>query len=47
MRVAELAFHSLLPTEGGIGFKFYDVLRDERKMAGIFEAFVRNFYRHN
>lgn len=47
MRVAELAFHSLLPTEGGTGFKFYDVLRDERKMAVIFEAFVRNFYRHN
>ena len=45
MRVAELAFHSLVPTEGGRNFKFHDVLRDERKMAVIFEAFVRNFYR--
>lgn len=45
MHVAELAFHSLLPTETGTGFKFHDVLRDERKMAVIFEAFVRNFYR--
>lgn len=45
MRVAELAFHSLLPTEGGTDFKFHDVLRNERKMAVIFEAFVRNFYR--
>lgn len=45
MRVAELAFHSLLPTKEGTGFQFHDVLRDERKMAGVFEAFVRNFYR--
>lgn len=45
MRVAELAFHSLLPTEDGKRFKFHDVLRDERKMAAVFEAFVRNFYR--
>lgn len=45
MRVAELAFHSLLPARGGTGFRFYDVLRDERKMASVFEAFVRNFYR--
>jgi 5-methylcytosine-specific restriction enzyme subunit McrC len=45
MRVAELVFHSLVPTQGGTDFKFHDVLRDERKMAGVFEAFVRNFYR--
>ncbi|TGT11495.1 restriction endonuclease, partial [Mesorhizobium sp. M8A.F.Ca.ET.213.01.1.1] len=45
MRVAELAFHSLLPTEDGKRFKFHDVLRDERKMAAVFEAFIRNFYR--
>lgn len=45
MRVAELAFHSLLPTEGGKDYKFHNVLRDERKMAAVFEAFVRNFYR--
>jgi 5-methylcytosine-specific restriction enzyme subunit McrC len=45
MRVAELAFHSLLPAQGGSGFKFNDIMRDERKMAAVFEAFVRNFYR--
>src|SRR5207237_3898447 len=26
-------------------FRFVDVLRDERKMAHVFEDFVRNFYR--
>jgi len=45
LRVAELAFDTLLPDPGGDGFRFVDVLRDERKMAGVFEAFVRNFYR--
>lgn len=46
MRVAELAFDSLLPTPGGTGYQFHDVMRDERKMATVFEAFVRNFYRN-
>jgi 5-methylcytosine-specific restriction enzyme subunit McrC len=45
MRVAELAFDSLLPAPGGTGYQFHDVMRDERKMAAVFEAFVRNFYR--
>jgi 5-methylcytosine-specific restriction enzyme subunit McrC len=45
MKVAELAFESLLPDPHGKGFIFYDVLRDEKKMARIFEEFVRNFYR--
>lgn len=45
IKVAELAFDCLLPTPSGSGFAFNDVTRDERKMAGVFEAFVRNFYR--
>jgi 5-methylcytosine-specific restriction enzyme subunit McrC len=34
-----------LPDEKGSGFAFHDVLRDETKMARVFEDFVRNFYR--
>ena len=45
LRIAELAFDCLLPDPNGTGFRFHDVLRDERKMAIVFEAFVRNFYR--
>lgn len=45
MKVAELAFDCLLPDSDSNGFAFHDVLRDEKKMARIFEDFVRNFYR--
>jgi 5-methylcytosine-specific restriction enzyme subunit McrC len=45
LKVAELAFDCLLPNSNGTGFAFNDVIRDETKMAGVFEAFVRNFYR--
>src|SRR5262245_56634559 len=45
LRVAELAFDCLLPDPSGEGFLFQDVLRDEKKMARVFEEFVRNFYR--
>ncbi|GAA0728976.1 5-methylcytosine restriction system specificity protein McrC [Sphingomonas japonica] len=45
LRICRLAFDLMLPTPGGSGYQFQDVLRDERKMAGVFEAFVRNFYR--
>jgi 5-methylcytosine-specific restriction enzyme subunit McrC len=45
LKVAELANDCLLPDPVGQGFRFTDVLRDERKMAGVFERFVRNFYR--
>ncbi len=45
MKVAELAFDCLLPEPRGSGFAFHDVMRDERKMARVFEDFVRNFYR--
>ena len=44
LKVAELAFDCLLPDPSGDGFLFQDVLRDERKMAYVFEEFVRNFY---
>ena len=45
MKVAELAFDCLLPDASGTGLAFHDVLRDEKKMAVVFEEFVRNFYR--
>lgn len=45
LKVARLAFDCLLPTSDSRGFQFEDVLRDERKMAAVFEEFVRNFYR--
>lgn len=45
LKVAELAFDCLLPDDRGSGFAFHDVLRDEKKMARVFEQFVRNFYR--
>lgn len=45
LKVAELAFDCLLPDPTGAGFRFHDVLRDERKMARVFEDFVRNFYK--
>jgi len=45
LRVANLVFNSLIPTPDGLGHSFRDVLRDEREMARVFEAFVRNFYR--
>lgn len=45
LRVAELAFDCLLPDPESGTLAFQDILRDERKMAAVFEDFVRNFYR--
>jgi len=45
LAVARLAFDCQLPSPDGRGFQFMDVLRDERKMARVFEDFLRNFYR--
>lgn len=45
LKVAELAFDSLLPDPNAVGYAFKDVLRDEARMARVFEDFVRNFYR--
>lgn len=44
LKVSELAYDCLLPDPNGHGFIFNDVLRDERKMAHVFEQFVRNFF---
>ncbi|RYU80114.1 5-methylcytosine restriction system specificity protein McrC [Hymenobacter persicinus] len=47
LNVCELIYHSALPTaEAGGHTRFRDFRRDERLMAQLFEAFVRNFYRH-
>lgn len=45
LRVAQLIFERLIPKPNGTGHAFKDVLGDEREMARVFEAFVRNFYR--
>ena len=45
MKVCELVHEALLPEEGTGRFRFEDVLLDERRMALVFEEFVRNFYR--
>lgn len=45
LKVAELAFDCLLPDPVSGALAFHDVLRDEGKMARVFEEFVRNFYR--
>lgn len=45
LKICRLIFECLIPAETGSGYAFQHVLRDERKMARIFEDFVRNFYR--
>ena len=45
LKVAQLAFDMLLPVPGAGGYKFQDITRNEREMARVFEAFVRNFYK--
>lgn len=45
LKVAELAFDCLLPVDQGSRYAFHEVLRDETKMALVFQDFVRNFYR--
>lgn len=45
MKICELVFDNLLPTEQKGKSKFRDFVRDERQMAGLFEEFVRNFFR--
>jgi len=44
IKICRLAHECLLPSSDGAGFAFSEILRDERKMALIFEDFVRNFY---
>lgn len=45
LAVCELVHGALAPIEGGGRFVFRDFTRDERAMAGLFEAFVRNYFR--
>jgi 5-methylcytosine-specific restriction enzyme subunit McrC len=45
LNVCELVYHSTAVQERGSNSRFQDFLRDEKKMAGLFEAFIRNFYR--
>lgn len=44
LKVCELCWWSWLPTQKGEG-RFRDFIRDESRMAKLFEHFVRNFYR--
>ncbi|TGE19721.1 5-methylcytosine restriction system specificity protein McrC [Hymenobacter elongatus] len=47
LNICSLIQHSALPTPDAAGrARFRDFRRDERLMAQLFEAFVRNFYRH-
>lgn len=45
MHICEFVLESLLPNEKGGEMLFRDFIRDERKMAQVFEKFVCNFYR--
>ncbi|MCA6363491.1 MAG: restriction endonuclease [Bacteroidetes bacterium] len=45
MNICQIVFESTLPTEKKGNYQFSDFTRDEKKMALLFEAFVRNFYR--
>lgn len=44
MNVCELVFDSLIPNQNDSDSVFRDFIRDERKMAYVFENFVLNFY---
>lgn len=45
LKICELAFACMIPDKAGSGYRFHNVLRDERKMARVFEDFIRNYYR--
>lgn len=45
IKVCELLYHNLLPSETAGTYYFRDFFRDPPQMAALFEAFVRNFYR--
>ncbi|MBL7940816.1 MAG: 5-methylcytosine-specific restriction endonuclease system specificity protein McrC [Flavobacteriales bacterium] len=46
LKVCRMIYDCLLPTEDPGIFHFLDFQRDEEKMNRLFEAFVRNFYKH-
>lgn len=45
LAVCDLVLAGLMPEQGGRGASFADILKDEARMAAIFEEFLRNFYR--
>lgn len=47
LKVCEILYEILLINENEGDYQFKDFDRNEKKMAELFEAFVRNFYRHH
>jgi 5-methylcytosine-specific restriction enzyme subunit McrC len=45
LRICELLFDNLLPTQQSGGWQFRSFLQDEKQMALLFESFIRNFYK--
>jgi 5-methylcytosine-specific restriction enzyme subunit McrC len=45
LNICELVHEVALPDDRNGGYRFLDILRDERKMALVFQAFVKNFLR--
>ena len=45
INICELVLDATLPDGRGGRYRFLDILRDEKRMALVFQAFVRNFYR--
>jgi 5-methylcytosine-specific restriction enzyme subunit McrC len=45
MSICELAFASTIPNEEGEGYSFSDPLRDDARMALVFQDFVKHFLR--
>jgi 5-methylcytosine-specific restriction enzyme subunit McrC len=44
MSICELIYDATLPQEHGAGYRFTDIIREEKKMPLVFQAFVRNFF---
>lgn len=44
LKICSLLFHDLIPLKAQGDYAFHDIVRDERKMAGVFERFVLAFY---
>lgn len=45
MKICKLVHLALLPHQKGRGSKFSDIIEDDKIMPGVFEAFVRNFFK--
>jgi 5-methylcytosine-specific restriction enzyme subunit McrC len=46
MRLCEFVFRANMPTEGGAGSRFADVMANQKMMAAVFEEFLKNFFAH-